>query len=530
MQMTQEQTLTTDWGVLRYKLEATIAGQRQTIEAWQDGKQVHMQVEVGGQRQNKRTELRPHTLVLDNLIASHYQILLNSFSGTVTGNEEWWMLVPQRLAAIAARLDEAGEEAGTLNGQTLKLRKYTLDLGGTLVEFWAEAETNKLMRIFVPVQEVELMREGFALTLKDEMEPQSPAGFVERNLTFPSGKLNIPATLCLPAGGSDQVPAVVLVHGSGPHDRDETIGPNKPFRDLAHGLAGAGISTLRYDKRTFVFRHQIDPKTISLEEEVLEDALAALEYVHTLPEVNPEQIFLLGHSLGATVAPFIAERIAFLRGIIMLAPMARPIDETLADQTAYRLKVAGQSDDEIARQLAELKKAFMRVRSGEAADTEIVFFAPASYWRDLMSHDSLSALRRSETPVLVLQGGKDYQVTKADYDLVQQALAARPPSQQDSHWFPNLNHLFMHVQAESTGAEYGRMSHVDARVIETIATWIRAQVTRLKVGLSILRSCVRSSPNDPSFRSPLAGDSGKVGDGLQGLVSEIQVRTTIPHY
>jgi pimeloyl-ACP methyl ester carboxylesterase len=101
--------------------------------------------------------------------------------------------------------------------------------------------------------------------------------------------------------------------------------------------------------------------------------------------------------------------------------------------------------------------------------------ASARYWRDLMGRNVPAALASLRIPVLVLQGGKDIQVTKADYDLVQQALAAKPPDQQECHWFPQLNHLFIAVEGQSTGAEYGRAGHVSSQVTELLAAWIRKQ-------------------------------------------------------
>ena len=142
------------------------------------------------------------------------------------------------------------------------------------------------------------------------------------------------------------------------------------------------------------------------------------------------------------------------------------------EQTAFRLRVAGQPDSVVAAQTAELEQAFARVRSGAAPDSEVVLGAAAHYWRDLFGRRPLDVLRALPVPVLVLQGGKDYQVTRADYERVQAALAGKAPGLGLAIWLPDLNHLFMKVAGVSTGAEYGRAGRVDEQVITQMARWI----------------------------------------------------------
>jgi alpha-beta hydrolase superfamily lysophospholipase len=253
---------------------------------------------------------------------------------------------------------------------------------------------------------------------------------------------------------TEPVAVVVLTHGSGPNDRDETIGPNKPFRDIARGLAAAGIASLRYDKRTFALRGRLDAAAMTVEEEVIADAVAAVRVARAQPGIDPARAFLLGHSLGGTLAPLAAERLGRdVRGIVLLAPGARPLDSVVVEQTAFRMRVAGQSDSLI----------------------EVVLGASARYWRDLFARRPLDALRRLGVPVLVLQGGKDYQVTRADYELVQAALAGKAPGQALTVWLPDLNHLFMKVAGQSTGAEYGLAGREDEQAIAQLVRWITEQ-------------------------------------------------------
>jgi uncharacterized protein len=476
IEMKLGQSLAPDRSLRRYALQTTTPSGQQTADALRDGGTVEMKVVATGSPRSRKVPFTPGAVLLDNLVTAHFQLLLDQIGGKPP-TEPMTFLVPQALVAVPGKVALEGEEAGTLDGKPVRVKKYSIELPGVLELVWAEAETNLLMRVEVPLQKVEMVREGFALAPKASARPAGPAAplsFTERDLKFPSGSLSFPATLCLPAGAKGKVPVVVLVHGSGAHDRDETIGPNKPFRDLARGLAAEGIATLRYEKRTHAFLAQINPSTLTLDDETIDDAVAALAFARTLPEADPGKVFILGHSQGATFSPVIAER-GKARGAILMAAMERPVDQTIQEQIAFQGKRAGKPDEEIAKQVDGLKKTFARVRSGEAPDQEMVFLANALYWRSFLSHDTLAELRRLQAPVLLLQGGKDVQVLKVDYDLARQALAGKAPEMAEAHWFPDLNHLFFPVEGDPTGAEYGREANIPAEVIRTIGAWVRKQ-------------------------------------------------------
>ena len=165
--------------------------------------------------------------------------------------------------------------------------------------------------------------------------------FTEREVLVGSGEWALPGTVSTPIG-LGQYPAIVLVHGSGPNDRDSTILGNKPFKDLAQGLASQGIVVLRYDKRTLVHGQKMNAATVTPHDEVIEDAVLAAQMLSSLPEVDPEKVFVLGHSLGGFLAPQITLSFPQARGTIILAGPTRPLEDLILDQYLYIFGLDGK--------------------------------------------------------------------------------------------------------------------------------------------------------------------------------------------
>ena len=281
----------------------------------------------------------------------------------------------------------------------------------------------------------------------------------------------LPATLSLPRG-ADKVAAVVLVHGSGPNDRNETIGPNRVFEDIADGLASRGIAVLRYDKRTKVAPQQFAPsRPFTVRDEVIDDARAAVALLRARPEIDARRIIVLGHSLGATLAPRIAEGDPDVTAIVLLAGTSRPLADVIVEQVEYLASVNGPLDAQAQARIAAVRAAAVRADAVKAGDAGApIMNLPLAYWADLNAHDPAADAAALKIPMLVLQGGRDYQVTTQDFDRFRAALASRANA--TLTLLPRLNHLFMAGEGKSTPAEYQRPGHVDREVIDAVVKFI----------------------------------------------------------
>ena len=309
-----------------------------------------------------------------------------------------------------------------------------------------------------------------------------PERFHEHEVQIGHGKWVLPGTVSIPQGDGPFA-AVLLVHGSGPQDRDETIPPNKPFRDLAWGLASQGIAVLRYEKRTNVYAAQLGSvrDTLTVKEEVIDDALEAVALLRARPEIDAQQIFVLGHSLGGYLAPRIGEADPQIRGLIILAGSARPLEDVILDQMTYVLSlsmpdpVVRQQQLAVVKQQVELVKDPQRLPTAAAADLPLN--VPAAYWLDLNAYQPGKVAQTLKQPMLFLQGGSDYQVTREDFQIWQDALGGRSDVQ--FILYPGLSHLFMPVEGgqKATPATYTVAGHVADVVVNEIGSWIKRHAT-----------------------------------------------------
>lgn len=303
----------------------------------------------------------------------------------------------------------------------------------------------------------------------------NPALFRERAVTVGEDPWKLGGTLTVPVA-TGRFAAIVLVHGAGPNDRDESINANRMFADIAEGLSSRNIVVLRYDKRTRTYASQMSGTDYTLREETIEDAGRAVALVRQQPEVDPERVYVLGHSLGGYAMPRIVSESAKqggrVAGAVFLAANARHIEEVGLEQAEFVLKDGGSPDS--IKQLGMIKNQVELVRHLDPSKQypSTLLGLPVVYFFDLKDYNPVAEAARLSIPLLFLQGERDFQVTMEDFGLWKTGLAGS--KQASFRSYPALNHLFIAGEGPGSPTEYRKAGNVAPAVIDDVAQWISA--------------------------------------------------------
>lgn len=288
-------------------------------------------------------------------------------------------------------------------------------------------------------------------------------------LKIKSDAVELKGTLLVPPSNNKKR-LVIFVHGSGAHDRDETIGENKPFKDIAEYLLANGIASYRYDKRTYSYPETFT-ETSTVEKETINDAVNAALYFKNNSDYKGYKIIILGHSQGAYLMPKIAEK-AQVSKYIFMAGNARPLQDLLVEQYEYLhtldpAKVPAEAVQEIKKQVAFLNSPQFNLHSSKS---ELPLNQSASYWKYLKDYNQLNEVKKIKAPMLFAQGGRDYQVTEKDFNLWKQTL--KNDKTAVFKFYPALNHLFITGSGKPSPKDYETKGKVDEQFLKDLTDFI----------------------------------------------------------
>lgn len=431
------------------------------------------------------------SVMLENFVWHQFVFLLAQYDHAKAGRQNFTVFLPSQGVDYPLAVEHVAALSYTPEGgAAVATRRYRLIAGGAVAfDLWTD-EARVPLLFQVEAQRIRVVRQGFeglaevAFAPSAEYKPPAyvvPAAFVEQELIVGAGgEWPLPATLSLPQG-KGPFPAVVLVHGSGPNDRDETLGANKPFRDLAWGLASQGVAVLRYEKRTKQHGAKLagaSAGNFTVREETIDDALAAVRLLRQTAGVDAKKIFVLGHSLGGMLVPRIGVSDARIAGFVIFAGATRPLEDTLVRQFEYLAALDGNVSDAERARIDDTKRQAARVKELKAGDAATataaganVLGVPASYWLDLRGYNPPQAALALKRPILILQGERDFNVTPDDFRNWQAALSNR--KEVEFKIYPKLDHLFYEGEGASSAAQYDRPRNIPKYVVNDIAAWVK---------------------------------------------------------
>lgn len=390
----------------------------------------------------------------------------------------------------------------TLEGRTLRwsLKQLQASYEGTLNEAGTEI-AGKLTQGVALDLVLKRMDATASKGPNRPQEPKPPFPYAAEDLTFPSkaAGVTLAGTLTMPAGKGPH-PAVILISGSGPQDRNEAIMGHKPFLVLADHLTRQGIAVLRYDDRGF--GKSTGTFTTATSADFSQDAEGALDLLRKRPEIDAKRIGFAGHSEGGIIAPMVAARRGDVAFLVLMAGTGVTGEQVMYEQARAINKAAG-APDEAAQKNRELQqKLFAAIR--EEADSEklqirlqtILEAEPmipeaqrmaqvrqvsSPWFRFFVTYDPAPMLEKVKCPVLAINGALDLQVIPAQ-NLQPIAAALRKGGNQHVEMLelPGLNHLF---QTAKTGSisEYAQIEEtMSPKALEAISGWIRRQTGLLK--------------------------------------------------
>lgn len=405
--------------------------------------------------------------LVDGEYAAIYAELDPSMSASVTEEQivQAWESVVEAMGPFVA-IEQAVE--ADQNGMQIVQFLISHETGQQITTF-AFGPTQTLMALYIQPGLVYVTEEPLPV----------PEGAVEEEITLRAGEEDASEGILTIPAGEAPFTAVILIHGSGASDRDETVYGLKPFRDIAMGLAAEGIASLRYDKYPFAHPEQAaEDGSMTIAQEYEKDLLDALALLQDDSRIG--DIYLVGHSEGGLLMPRLLKLAdGAAKGGILLAGSPRPLWEIQWMQNEDVIATLEGAQKEEARALvdAELEKAERLLdMTEEELQAETLFGVTATYQADIARVDAIETAKELALPLLILQGGKDFQV-KADIDYAawQEGLDGEPYV--TFKLYPEMTHVFMVLEGESTGGanDYTHGGHVAQEVIDDMAAWIKAQ-------------------------------------------------------
>jgi len=491
IELSQQTQYDRDFMPIFYQLAAETPSGTQIVSGQMGVAGFEMEARAGTASQSATVGNTANLALLDNNLIGQYAVLLMALR-TEALDRVFTAAVPQALLSLPAGADGPNRVSFQSGGTTFEGKRFDLHLGDTaitLLEYEGRLVGLVNRSRNTVGYDVSIFPDGLEIDLEEDTKW---TGIDERDIAFASDGLALYGTLALPADGEAPLAAALLLHGSGPVDRDGNAQGlvMDAYRQLAHGLARAGIASLRFDKRG-VGESEGDSHLAS-RTDLLHDAMAALEGLRSQPEIDPERCILIGHSEGAYLAPAVAVESDGIAGIVLVSGAARSLDWITRWQVETQLRGRGVEGETLDAALAQQDQYtdFVKTSTGAWSDYTITAMQEAMPWmsepqavqlkstplslewlREHYLDQPSETLAKVDVPVLIIHGEKDSQVPVSEAELIEDVLKQHENEDVTVAVLPDLNHLLRH-HPEDPSLLYRHLDEpVDARVIDVLNKW-----------------------------------------------------------
>ncbi len=469
---------TADWAPQSLVVETVARGQDfQLRTTFADGKASNEITTDGGQPTQKEDEVSADPVVLPNTFLGSYAVLALRLRGLEAGAELRGYVVPQ--LEVPVRVTDTDGERIETPRESIAATRYTLKVvnpppaGEIDVTLWADAQGN-LLRMSIPGQAIEMAREDIASSATRTAAVSLPG---DERVSIPASGFNLAGTMTRPASATGPQPAIVLIGGSGPTDRDETVFGIPVFGHLARGLVDAGFTVVRYDKRG-VGQSGGRTESVTLGD-YAEDARAVVRWLERQPNIDKNRLAIVGHSEGAAVGMLVASRENRVKALVLVAGMGSTGAELILEQQRHALDLMKVSGEERAEKVALQEKVQAAVARGgdwEGVPDEVRRTADTPWFQSMLTFDPARVMRDIRQPVLIVQGELDTQVPPHHADkLLAMAEARKRKVAAQAIKVPGVNHLLVPATTGEV-SEYGSLRN--AEVAPAIPTGIAEWLTR----------------------------------------------------
>jgi dipeptidyl aminopeptidase/acylaminoacyl peptidase len=471
-----EMKYTEDWQPLELKIEGTLHNARIALNTSFTLTTAINEVTQTSVTNSKEDQISPRTIVLPNNFYGSYEALAVRLASSDVGTELPVYVAPQAEIKVTVRQITPETFAGPQG--TLKTRRFDLTFanpGAPLDASVTIDERARLVRLDIPSVSLAVVRDDASSVATRQRNVRNPT---DADVTIPANGFNLAGTLTTPPGVADRLrsPAIVLVGGSGPTDRDETVAGIPIFAQFAKQLADNGYVVFRYDKRG-VGQSGGRTETATLSD-YADDVIAVAKWMAKRKDVDPRRLIVAGHSEGGAVALIAAGREDRIKGVVSMAAPGIKGEDLILEQQKHVLDVMKVPEAEKQAKIELQKKIQAAVIAGsgwEGIPDELRKQADTPWFRSLLTYDPAQVMPKVKQPLLIIQGDLDTQVPPAHAEhLAELARARKKAATVETVHIPGVNHLFVPATTGEV-SEYSQLKTqaVSPKVVESIVEWVK---------------------------------------------------------